>query len=162
MSAIPLGASVVVVEDNPDSREMLCSMLTHAGLSCHGADDGIAGLRLVEEIAPSIVILDVGLPGIDGLEVARRIRANPRRRGVRLIALTGYGQTSDREATRAAGFDYHLVKPVQPGDLLALLAQLQMSLERAPADADTVLSSISDLTAEAGAIQAQPDTNSKL
>jgi len=106
--------------------------------------------------------LDVGLPGIDGLEVARRIRANPRRRGVRLIALTGYGQTSDREATRAAGFDYHLVKPVQPGDLLALLAQLQMSLERAPADADTVLSSISDLTAEAGAIQAQPDTNSKL
>jgi CheY-like chemotaxis protein len=80
---------------------------------------------------------------------------------VRLIALTGYGQSSDREATRAAGFDYHLVKPVQPGDLLALLAQLQMSLERAPADADTVLSSVSDLTAEAGATQVQPDTSAK-
>ena len=162
VSTIPLGASVVVIEDNPDSREMLCSMLTHAGLSCHGADDGVAGLRLVDEIAPSIVILDVGLPGIDGLEVARRIRANPRHRGVRLIALTGYGQTADREATRAAGFDYHLVKPVQPGELLALLAQLQMSLDPSQVDTDTVLSSIGDLTAEPGATLAQLDTNSEL
>jgi len=116
----------------------------------------------VDEIAPSIVILDVGLPGIDGLEVARRIRANPRHRGVRLIALTGYGQTADREATRAAGFDYHLVKPVQPGELLALLAQLQMSLDPSQVDTDTVLSSIGDLTAEPGATLAQLDTNSEL
>ena len=122
------GGSVVVVEDNADSREMLCTMLTHAGLSCHGAADGPAGLQLVEEIAPDIVILDVGLPGLDGLDVARRIRANPRHRGIRLIALTGYGQSADRAATSAAGFDYHLVKPVQPGELLGLIARLQTSL----------------------------------
>ena len=62
---------------------------------------------------------------MDGLEVARRIRANPRYAAVRLIALTGYGQTRDRQATRQAAFDYHMVKPVQPADLLAVLAQLR-------------------------------------
>ena len=138
LSAPPPGTSVVVVEDNADSREMLCTMLTHAGLSCHGAADGTAGLRLVDEIAPAIVILDVGLPGLDGLEVARRLRANPRHRGVRLIALTGYGQNRDRAATTAAGFDYHLVKPVQPGELLALLARLQTSFASATGDAGAV------------------------
>jgi two-component system CheB/CheR fusion protein len=117
---------------------MLCTMLTHAGLSCHGAADGPAGLQLIEEIAPAIVILDVGLPGLDGLEVARRIRENPRHRGVRLIALTGYGQTRDRAATAAAGFDYHLVKPVQPGELLGLIARLQMSFASSSGDAGAV------------------------
>jgi two-component system CheB/CheR fusion protein len=127
LSAPPAGTSVVVVEDNADSREMLCTMLTHTGLSCFGAADGWAALRLIEEVSPEIVLLDVGLPGMDGLEVARRIRANPRHRDVRLIALTGYGQASDRQATREAGFDYHLVKPVQPEELLAVLAHLRTS-----------------------------------
>jgi len=115
------------VEDNADSREMLCAMLGHTGLSCHGAADGWAALRLIDEVSPELVLLDVGLPGMDGLEVARRIRANPRHRGVRLIALTGYGQASDRQATQQAGFDYHLVKPVQPEELLAVLAHLRTS-----------------------------------
>ena len=136
----PSGTSVVVVEDNADSRDMLCTMLMHAGVSCHGAADGPAGLRLVDEIRPEIVILDVGLPGLDGLEVARRIRANPRHAGIRLIALTGYGQNRDRAATTAAGFDYHLVKPVQPAELLALLAQLRTSLFTAADDAGAVSS----------------------
>ena len=127
VSALPAGTSVVVVEDNADSREMLCTMLTHTGLSCHGAADGWAALRLIDEVSPEIVLLDVGLPGMDGLEVARRIRANPRYRDLRLIALTGYGQASDRQATREAGFDYHLVKPVQPEELLAVLAHLRTS-----------------------------------
>jgi two-component system CheB/CheR fusion protein len=121
------GTTVVVVEDNADSRDMLCTILTHAGLNCHGAADGLTAMQLIDDVSPEIVILDVGLPGIDGLEVARRIRAIPRHRGVRLIALTGYGQSSDRVATTEAGFDYHLVKPVQPGELLALIAQLQTS-----------------------------------
>lgn len=123
-STLASGTTVVVVEDNADSREMLCSMLVHAGLSCHGAADGWTALRLIDEVSPEIVILDVGLPGMDGLEIGRRIRSNPRHRKVRLIALTGYGQASDRDATTRAGFDHHLVKPVQPTDLLALLGQL--------------------------------------
>jgi two-component system, chemotaxis family, CheB/CheR fusion protein len=127
MSAPASGTTAVIVEDNADSREMLCAMLTREGLVCHDAPDGLTGLRLIDEVSPDVVILDVGLPEMDGLEIARRIRANPRHVGVRLIALTGYGQTGDRQATTQAGFDCHLVKPVQPGELLALLARLQPS-----------------------------------
>jgi len=88
---------------------------------------------------PDIVILDVGLPGIDGFEIARRIRRNPRNDGVCLIALTGYGQAADRATAREAGFDEHLVKPVQSDQLLSLLAELKRPNNRAhrPA-ADTV------------------------
>ena len=126
--AQPSGVSVVIVEDNADSREMLCALLRHTGLECHDAADGISALRLIDEVSPDVAILDVGLPELDGLEVARRIRANPRHVGIRLIALTGYGQAGDRMATTSAGFDHHLVKPVQPAELLALLAQLQPSI----------------------------------
>jgi two-component system CheB/CheR fusion protein len=123
----PSGVTIVVVEDNADSREMLCAMLRHAGLVCHDAADGTAALRLIDDVCPDVVVLDVGLPEIDGLEVARRIRGNPRHRGVTLIALTGYGQAGDRVATSNAGFNYHLVKPVQPAELLALLSQVKPS-----------------------------------
>jgi two-component system CheB/CheR fusion protein len=119
----PPGTTVLVVEDYPDSRDVLCAMLSGAGLVCHEAPDGTTALRLIDEVCPAIVILDVGLPGMDGLEVARRIRANPRHSGIRLIALTGYGQASDRQATAQAGFDHHLVKPVQPTELLRVLAE---------------------------------------
>jgi two-component system CheB/CheR fusion protein len=128
MPVPPSGTSVIVVEDNADSREMLCALLARAGLSCHGAPDGVTALRLVDEVSPSIVILDVGLPDMDGLEVARRIRANSRHAAVRLIALTGYGRTRDRVATTLAGFDHHLVKPVQPTELLVLLAEIGASM----------------------------------
>jgi two-component system CheB/CheR fusion protein len=121
----PSGITVVIVEDNADSREMLCTMLRQSGLVCYDAADGLAALRLIDEVSPDVVILDVGLPAMDGLEVARRIRANTRHAGVRLIALTGYGQAGDRAATQEAGFDCHLVKPVQPADLLALLAEVR-------------------------------------
>jgi two-component system CheB/CheR fusion protein len=125
LSAPPPGTTVLVVEDYADSREVLCAMLSGAGLICHGAPDGHSALRLLDEVSPNIVILDVGLPGMDGLEVARRIRSIPRHRGIGLVALTGYGQASDREATSQAGFDHHLVKPVQPAELLKALAGLR-------------------------------------
>jgi two-component system CheB/CheR fusion protein len=121
----PDGTTVVVVEDNADSREMLCTMLAHEGVTCHSASDGSTALALIDEVSPHVVILDVGLPGMDGLEVARRIRANPQHREVPLIALTGYGLESDRRATKDAGFDYHLVKPVQLEELLTVLARLR-------------------------------------
>jgi CheY-like chemotaxis protein len=75
----------------------------------------------MEAMSPHVVILDIGLPGMDGFEIARRIRANDKHAGVRLIALTGYGQAADRRAAEAAGFDAHLVKPVDPDRLLDLL-----------------------------------------
>ena len=121
--ALRTNLTVLVVEDNADSREMLCAILARAGLMCHGAADGQEALALVDQFNPQVVIMDVGLPGIDGLETARRIRANPRHEHIRLIALTGYGRLTDRQATREAGFDYHLTKPVQPEDLLTLLAR---------------------------------------
>jgi two-component system CheB/CheR fusion protein len=123
-SAVLSGITVLVVEDSADSRDMLCAMLTQEGFACHGAADGLGALRLIDDVSPDVVLLDVGLPGIDGLEVARRIRANPRYAGVPLIALTGYGQTGDRVATSEAGFDHHLVKPVQPEELVTLLTSL--------------------------------------
>jgi two-component system CheB/CheR fusion protein len=119
---VPAGARVVVVEDNADSREMLCALLGLSGFECYPAENGAAALRLVEEVGPDVVILDVGLPGMNGFEVARRIRRNPRHEGVRLVALTGYGQTADRAASDEAGFDDHLVKPVHADQLLTLLA----------------------------------------
>jgi two-component system CheB/CheR fusion protein len=117
------GTRVVIVEDNADSREALCAILAQAGLLCRGVGDGRAALDVIDEFCPEVVILDVGLPELDGLEVARQIRGKPRHAGVRLIALTGYGQASDRRASAQAGFDHHLVKPVEPQELLALVAR---------------------------------------
>jgi two-component system CheB/CheR fusion protein len=129
-SGIPAGMTVVVVEDNADSLEMLCSMLKLAGATCHSAGDGRSALTLVDKVSPDVVILDVGLPHLDGLEVARRIRSNPRHAGVCLIALTGYGLASDRQATAKAGFDHHLVKPVQPADLFKVIADAASNSSR--------------------------------
>jgi two-component system CheB/CheR fusion protein len=112
---------VVVVEDNADSREMLCALLERAGFECRAADTGTAALSVIDEFAPHVVILDVGLPGIDGFEIARRLRASARHAGLRLIALTGYGQAGDRAAAQDAGFDVHLVKPVDTDRLLEIL-----------------------------------------
>ncbi len=115
------GCKIVIVEDNEDSREMLCALLGDAGYQCSSASTGPTGLALISETEPAAAVVDVGLPGMDGLELARRLRANPRTAGIYLIALTGYGQPSDRSAAREAGFDGHLVKPVDLDTLLAIL-----------------------------------------
>lgn len=120
---LPRGAKVVVVEDNADSREVLCALLTHAGLDCQSADNGSTGLSLIDDFAPVAAIVDIGLPGIDGLELARRVRKNPKHAGMYLIALTGYGQLGDRQTALAAGFDDHLVKPVDFTALQSLLGR---------------------------------------
>jgi two-component system CheB/CheR fusion protein len=112
---------VVVVEDNVDSAEMLCALLDLGGYRCDTASDGIAGLATIERVRPEVAFVDLGLPGIDGFEVARRVRAQPELAGVFLVALTGYGQATDRERTLEAGFDAHLVKPVDPDEVLRLL-----------------------------------------
>jgi two-component system CheB/CheR fusion protein len=118
-------ARVVVVEDNPDAREMLCDLLRTAGFECRAADSGPSALQLIDETAPDVAILDVGLPGMNGLEVARRVRSEGKHPQLWLIALTGYGQASDRSTALAAGFDEHLVKPVRSDELLRLLSGLR-------------------------------------
>ncbi|WP_394846583.1 response regulator [Pendulispora brunnea] len=117
----PRGSRVVVVEDNTDSRDMLCTLLKHAGFDCRTAHDGPSGMALVENVKPDIAIIDLGLPGMDGFEIARRLRKMKRFESLYLVALTGYGQSADRKAAIEAGFDEHIVKPIHAEELLRLL-----------------------------------------
>src|SRR3954447_9338649 len=94
------------------------------------AQDGESGISVAREFAPDAILLDIGLPGMDGLQVARRIRQDPRLRKVLLIALTGYGQDADRQATRDAGLDHHLAKPADFKTIESTLA----TVERTSAD----------------------------
>lgn len=117
----PARRRVVVVEDNADSREMLRMILEFEGYEVHDAGDGADGLAAIVTLRPDIALIDVGLPGLDGSEVARRARTDAPE--TRLIALTGYGQPDDRNRSAAAGFDAHVLKPVDPTRLLQLLAE---------------------------------------
>jgi len=113
--------SVMVVDDNADSSESLAVLLRLSGHEVEVAANGESALALADTFRPQVVLLDLGLPGMDGFEVARRLRARPELAATRLIAITGYGQARDREATAAAGFERHLTKPVDVDSLLALL-----------------------------------------
>ena len=113
--------NVLLIEDNDDGREMMAMMLEAQQYTVATAIDGYDGLRQAAAALPDIALVDIGLPGIDGYEVARRMRADPVTSGVRLIALTGYGQESDRARAIDAGFDAHLVKPVDMGRLMEVL-----------------------------------------
>jgi two-component system CheB/CheR fusion protein len=112
---------VVIVEDNDDSRMMMCELLELSGFQCHTAATGTLGLEVIDELKPDVALIDIGLPEIDGLELAQRLRRNPKHQKMLMVALTGYGQREDREAAKSAGFDTHLVKPVDFEALTALL-----------------------------------------
>jgi signal transduction histidine kinase len=111
---------VLVVEDNDDAREMLKTILQLYGHEVLEATDGAAGLRLAIETHPEVALIDLGLPIMDGLELARQIRRQPLQPG-RLIAVTGYGQPEDRRRSLEAGFDDHIVKPVDPVQIAAMI-----------------------------------------
>lgn len=117
------GKRIVLVEDIDDNREMLQSILELDGHEVIAAMDGEAGCEAILSYTPDVALIDIGLPGMDGYEVARRIRKAPISNRVRLVALTGYGQSSDIAQALAAGFDAHLVKPVDPNVLAAMLEQ---------------------------------------
>jgi CheY-like chemotaxis protein len=116
--------NILVVEDNDDGRETLAMMLRLNGHQVHEADSGPGGVASLKAVHPDIAIVDIGLPGFDGYELARRARAAPETRGVRLVALTGYGQDEDRRNARAAGFDWFLVKPADMGAIAEILGHL--------------------------------------
>ena len=113
---------VLVVDDNVDSVLSFSMLLEASGHEVRTAHDGPAAVRAALEYRPDLVVLDIGLPGLNGYEVAKRIRQNPVLKNVVLVALTGYGQEADREASRHAGFDHHLVKPARLEQLQQILA----------------------------------------
>lgn len=115
---------VLVVDDNMDAADMLAVMLQMFGHDVQAVYSGQTALETAVESQPDFVLLDIGLPDIDGYEVARRLREQPRTKRVTLIAVTGYGQDSDRQRSQEAGFDHHLVKPVEAEKLEDLLATL--------------------------------------
>ena len=114
---------IVVVEDNEDSREMLMTLLSLEGFEVVGCSDGKAGLEKIIELMPDIALVDIGLPELDGYQVAKQFRAKHPNAAVKLIALTGYGQESDVVESTNAGFDAHVTKPVDKSVLMPILHQ---------------------------------------
>jgi K+-sensing histidine kinase KdpD len=120
---LPPGLRVLVVEDNVDTAASVSMLLTQAGCETNIVHDGADALRAAGAFRPNAVLLDIGLPGLDGYEVARRLRADSRQTDLRLIAVSGYGQAQDQQRSKDAGFDHHLVKPVDFQALMSLLAK---------------------------------------
>jgi signal transduction histidine kinase/CheY-like chemotaxis protein len=118
---------VLVVDDNVDAASMLNLLLKSLGHQTSVAHDGYAALAMAAEFRPDVVLLDIGMPGLDGYEVARRLRAMQGERALKIVAITGWGQQSDKQKTQEAGFDLHLVKPVSVGDLAKALEQTAAS-----------------------------------
>jgi signal transduction histidine kinase len=114
---------ILVIEDNADARAMLRHLLEIAGHEVHEAADGRQGLDMALSLQPDVALIDLGLPGLDGYEIARRLRAADERRSILLVAVTGYGSPEDRERSLMAGFDVHLVKPVDPDMLAGVVAR---------------------------------------
>lgn len=115
--------NILVVDDNDDVRTSLCRLLALCGYRAVGASDAASALVAAQELDPRVVLIDIGLPGMDGYELARQLRrAHPN--GPHLVAITGYGQPSDRARSREAGFVAHLVKPIDVDKLLPLLEPL--------------------------------------
>jgi signal transduction histidine kinase len=112
---------VLVVDDNRDAAQSLAAMLRLTGSEVETAHDGLQALRIAERFRPSLVLLDIGMPGMSGFEVARKIRAKPWGASIRLVAQTGWGQDEDRQRAREAGFDVHLTKPVDYASLMQLM-----------------------------------------
>jgi signal transduction histidine kinase len=110
--------TILLIEDNDDGREMMATMLASFGYPVLQARDGLEGVRVASAQRPDVALVDIGLPGIDGYEVARRLRQDAGTHAIRLIALTGYGLADDQRRVLEAGFDLHLVKPVELNALL--------------------------------------------
>lgn len=114
-------ARIVVIEDHVDTADLMREILREAGHDVHVAHTGHDGVMAARTVVAEVVLCDVGLPDIDGYEVARRLRAEPLTAAVHLVALTGYDGDDERTKARAAGFDRHVVKPIDPAQLETLI-----------------------------------------
>ncbi|MGA2410696.1 MAG: response regulator [Candidatus Binataceae bacterium] len=115
------GPRVMIVDDNRDAAELLAEILDAAGFETLALLNAQSALASLAEFQPESILIDIGLPSVDGYELARRIRTVEEFKAIRLIAITGYGQPSDRKIALAAGFSEHLVKPVDVQQLEAIL-----------------------------------------
>jgi CheY-like chemotaxis protein len=113
---------ILIVDDNVDSTEAMSIIFELWGHEVRTSDSGTGALALLEHFTPEVAFVDIGLPDIDGYELAERLRKKDELRSLRLIALTGYGSADDRQRARVAGFDHHVVKPAEPHRLAELLA----------------------------------------
>lgn len=120
--AAPAPTSVLVIDDNDDAREMLAQVLTMNGYRVQQAATGKLGVTMAGQSAPQVAVVDIGLPDISGYEVARQLRANAASARTRLVALTGYGQDSDRQKALDSGFDAHMTKPADIDELMRVIA----------------------------------------
>jgi CheY-like chemotaxis protein len=123
LASVPVSKRVGIVEDNADARLLLADVLEVMGFTVLTAEDGEQAVRLAEQERLDAYIIDLGLPGIDGFEVARRIRQMASTERALLIALSGYGSPEDKKRAIAAGFDHHLTKPADMGELEGLLRE---------------------------------------
>ncbi len=121
--AMPHAMALILVDDNVDAAESLAALLSVEGHQVKVMEDARTALSYAAEHPPHVFILDIGLPDMDGYELARQLRARPEHANAMLIALTGYGQAHDRVLAKAAGFDHHFVKPVDWRDLARVLSQ---------------------------------------
>lgn len=112
---------VLVVDDNLDAAETLAMLLEMSGHEVKMANDGQEAIEMASREVPEVVLLDIGMPGMNGYDVARALRERPETREVVLVAMTGWGQEEDMKRTKEAGFNHHLVKPVEPSVLTKLL-----------------------------------------
>jgi two-component system, sensor histidine kinase len=123
---------IVVVDDDRDTAAMMSTLLRMAGHEVEAAHDGAGALQAVSRFKPEVVLLDLGMPDIDGLEIARRLRRTPDGDKLLLIALTGHCRTDHVAAARAAGFDHHVAKPVDLNVVRRLVTQPAGSVARDP------------------------------
>jgi CheY-like chemotaxis protein len=114
---------VLVVDDNVDAAESIAAVLRLYGHEVRCVFEGRSALEEAERYAPDVVVLDIGLPGMDGYEVAQRLRKRPRFGRTPILAVTGYGSEADRQRAHRAGFDHHLTKPVDPDTLQRFIVQ---------------------------------------
>lgn len=113
-----LGVRVLVIEDNRDVREMMSLMLSELGFVVHAASDGKSGISIASTVMPDVALVDIDLPDMSGYDIAKALRADSTTASIRLLAVTGYGQTADQQQAYAAGFDRHFAKPVSIDDLV--------------------------------------------
>jgi CheY-like chemotaxis protein len=128
---LPASLRVLIVDDNADARDMMRTFLELAGHEVHDAVSGPDAVEKAKQVLPDLALVDLGLPGFDGLEVAKRLREDQATRGILLVAITGYGQPEDRRRTAEVGFESHIVKPVTSDQLTEVIALCASRVDQA-------------------------------